>query len=70
MWTHNAAGHFNAPFTVTGGWSPFSQTTAADFTGDGKADLIARDDNTADLRSWAGHNDATFASPTTLTGGW
>ncbi|MET9695158.1 methyltransferase domain-containing protein, partial [Streptomyces sp. NPDC006514] len=57
-------------FTVTGGWSPFSQTTAADFTGDGKADLIARDDNTADLRSWAGHNDATFASPTTLTSGW
>ncbi|MFE9481316.1 FG-GAP-like repeat-containing protein [Streptomyces spororaveus] len=70
MWTHNAGGYFNAPFTVTSGWRPFSQTTAADFTGDGKADLIARDDNTADLLSWVGHNNATFASPTTLTAGW
>ncbi|MFE2140316.1 FG-GAP-like repeat-containing protein [Streptomyces sp. NPDC059456] len=70
MWTHNAGGHFNAPINVTSGWRPFSQTTAADFTGDGKADLIARDDTTTGLRSWAGHDDTTFASPTTLTTGW
>ncbi|MFJ9342327.1 FG-GAP-like repeat-containing protein [Streptomyces sp. NPDC101733] len=70
MWTHNAGGYFNAPTTVTGGWSAFSQTLAADFTGDGRTDLIARDDRTGELRSWAGRDDTSFASPSTLTTGW
>ncbi|MEU2505743.1 VCBS repeat-containing protein, partial [Streptomyces sp. NPDC007863] len=69
MWTHNAGGFFNSPITVTGGWN-FSQTTTADFDGNGKADLIARNDTTGDLTIWAGHGDTTFGTPAKLTSGW
>ncbi|KOU18295.1 hypothetical protein ADK52_30665 [Streptomyces sp. WM6372] len=69
MWTHNAGGYFNAPVAVTGGWD-FTQTTAADFDGNGKADLIGRDTATGNLNIWAGHGDTTFGAAAKLTGGW
>ncbi|MEU8582708.1 FG-GAP-like repeat-containing protein [Streptomyces abikoensis] len=56
------------PRRLTGGWE-FTQTVAADFTGDGKADLIAKDDSDT-LHLWTGNGDGTFSRPRTLTHGW
>ncbi|MFE2527635.1 FG-GAP-like repeat-containing protein [Streptomyces sp. NPDC059382] len=47
-----------------------SQTVSADFTGDGKPDLIARDDSTGTLKLWRGEGNKTFTQPTVLTAGW
>ncbi|WP_159046064.1 FG-GAP-like repeat-containing protein [Streptomyces sp. WM6372] len=68
--TQTAAADFNGDHQADIIARDGSGTVAADFTGDGRTDLIARDDTTGDLRSWAGHADTSFASPTTLTGGW
>lgn len=53
-----------APFTPN-----FSQTAAADFTGDGVADLVARNTR-GELYLWKGSGDGTFEKPVFLTGGW
>ncbi|MEU4213133.1 FG-GAP-like repeat-containing protein [Streptomyces sp. NPDC026206] len=49
----------------------FSQTTAADFTGDGIADIVARDAH-ADLYLWEGSapGNGTFRKPRKLSGDW
>jgi lysophospholipase L1-like esterase len=47
-----------------------SQTAAADFNGDGLADIIARDDASGELRMWLRRSDGTFADPVKVTGGW
>ncbi|MEU8625045.1 FG-GAP-like repeat-containing protein [Streptomyces sp. NPDC048669] len=47
-----------------------SQTAGADFNGDGRADIIARDDSTGELRMWLRRADGTFAGAVTVTGGW
>ncbi|MFF4739083.1 FG-GAP-like repeat-containing protein [Streptomyces sp. NPDC001262] len=47
----------------------YSQTTAADFTSDGAADLVARD-NDANLYLWKGTGDGSFGGANRLTGGW
>ncbi|WP_159012211.1 FG-GAP repeat domain-containing protein [Streptomyces sp. NRRL F-5123] len=41
-----------------------------DYDGNGKADIIARDDSTGTLYIWAGHGDTTFGAATKLTTGW
>ncbi|MEU7167087.1 FG-GAP-like repeat-containing protein [Streptomyces morookaense] len=53
-----------APFTPN-----FSQTAAADFTGDGVADLVARNSR-GELYLWKGSGDGTFEKPVFLTGDW
>ncbi|GHF54968.1 hypothetical protein GCM10010218_40390 [Streptomyces mashuensis] len=58
-----------SPFTPN-----FTQTTAADFTGDGIADIVARTtDGEAKLYLWKGLGDGTFSRPDRdhpLTTGW
>ncbi|GHC69409.1 hypothetical protein GCM10010507_55400 [Streptomyces cinnamoneus] len=60
--------------TLAGGDAPtrftpnFSQTTAADFTGDGVADIVAR--GTEDLYLWPGAGDGTFRRPVQLKAHW
>ncbi|MEU1075129.1 FG-GAP-like repeat-containing protein [Streptomyces sp. NPDC005878] len=61
-------GTFGGPRQLTGGWS-FTETTAADFTGDGKPDLIAKD-TANNLHLWTGRGDGTFDRPRQLTTGW
>ncbi|WHM36625.1 FG-GAP-like repeat-containing protein [Streptomyces sp. BPTC-684] len=61
-------GTFGRPRQLTGGWN-FTETTAGDFTGDGKPDLIAKD-SANNLSLWAGRGDGSFDRPRQLTGGW
>ncbi|MFD0277500.1 FG-GAP-like repeat-containing protein [Kitasatospora sp. NPDC127111] len=61
--------HRGYPAVDGNGRSNFSQTAAADFTGDGKADIVARDVN-GRLYLWKHNADAGFAWPLTLTDGW
>ncbi|MGW2255787.1 FG-GAP repeat domain-containing protein [Kitasatospora sp. NPDC001660] len=48
----------------------YSQTAAADFTGDGKADIIARDDSTGNLMMWVHDAGGSYNAPKVVTGGW
>ncbi|WP_420711825.1 FG-GAP-like repeat-containing protein [Streptomyces sp. NRRL F-5123] len=68
MWAGNGDGTFGAARQVTSGWN-FTQTAAADFDGNGKADIIARD-TSGNLKIWAGHGDGTFGAAAQLTTGW
>ncbi|MGW6392535.1 FG-GAP-like repeat-containing protein [Streptomyces sp. NPDC055103] len=68
LWVNRGDGTFAAPSNVTGGWN-FTQTAAADFDGNGKSDLIARDPD-GNLKIWAGRGDGTFGAAAHLTGGW
>src|SRR5205823_5260957 len=63
-------GGFARAVLLTGGWGAFSQTTTADFNGDGKADLIARQDATGNLYLWTGNGMGGFARAVLPTGGW
>ncbi|MFE3787351.1 FG-GAP repeat domain-containing protein [Streptomyces goshikiensis] len=47
----------------------YTQTSAADFNGDGAADIIARD-GSANLKVWAHNPNGTFNSAAQLSGGW
>ncbi|WP_051806649.1 FG-GAP-like repeat-containing protein [Streptomyces sp. NRRL F-2664] len=68
LWVGRGDGTFATPTNVTGGWS-FTQTAAADFDGNGKTDLIARDGD-GNLKIWAGRGDGTFGAAAQLTAGW
>ncbi|MFB7343932.1 FG-GAP-like repeat-containing protein [Streptomyces hydrogenans] len=68
LWAGRGDGTFGTPTNVTGGWN-FTQTAAADFDGNGKADLIAKDAN-GNLKIWAGRGDGTFGAAAQLTAGW
>ncbi|MCC3774101.1 FG-GAP-like repeat-containing protein [Streptomyces sp. UNOB3_S3] len=61
-------GTFGQPKKLTGDWN-FTQTTAADFTGDGKPDLIAKD-KSGDLYIWNGEGNGGFSRSRKLTGDW
>ncbi|MFD6939148.1 FG-GAP-like repeat-containing protein [Streptomyces goshikiensis] len=64
-----AADHAD-PYPVNEGPAPvYSQTSAADFNGDGAADIIARD-GSANLKVWAHNPNGTFNSAAQLSGGW
>ncbi|MFJ9576375.1 FG-GAP-like repeat-containing protein [Streptomyces sp. NPDC101191] len=55
---------------MTGGWN-FAQTVAAhDIDGDGKADILARDDSTGTLKAWSARGDGTFGAARDVTKGW
>ncbi|MEU9082841.1 FG-GAP-like repeat-containing protein [Streptomyces sp. NPDC048357] len=68
LWAGRGDGTFAGPTNVTGGWN-FTQTAAADFDGNGKTDLIARDTD-GNLKIWAGRGDGTFNTAAHLTAGW
>lgn len=61
MWVRNPDGSFQPKKPVTQGWT-LTGTTVGDFTGDGKADIIARDAN-GTLKIWTGRGDTTFHAP-------
>ncbi|MEU3350297.1 FG-GAP-like repeat-containing protein [Streptomyces sp. NPDC037389] len=61
-------GTFGTPKTVVHGWD-YTQTAAGDFTGDGEADLIARD-SAGNLQLFAGNGNGTFAPPKKVLSGW
>ncbi|MEU1092007.1 VCBS repeat-containing protein, partial [Streptomyces sp. NPDC005877] len=52
----------------TGGWD-FTQTTAGDFNGDGRTDLVAQDSR-SDLWIWKGKGDGTFRGKELLSRNW
>ncbi|MGW6395377.1 FG-GAP-like repeat-containing protein [Streptomyces sp. NPDC055103] len=68
LWAGRGDGTFADPTKVTEGWN-FTQTTAGDFDGNGRTDLIARDPD-GNLKIWAGRGDGTFGAPAHLTSGW
>ncbi|MEV7670265.1 FG-GAP-like repeat-containing protein [Streptomyces sp. NPDC088752] len=68
LWVNRGDGTFGAARNVTGGWN-FTQTAAADFDGNGKTDLIAKDAD-GNLKIWAGRGDGTFGAAAQLTAGW
>ncbi|WP_168715415.1 MULTISPECIES: FG-GAP-like repeat-containing protein [Streptomyces] len=68
LWVNRGDGTFHAARNVTGGWN-FTQTAAADFDGNGKTDLIARDAE-GNLKIWAGRGDGTFGAAQQLSTNW
>jgi len=76
LWYYKGSGNPSAPFRartkVGGGWNMFDTFTGArDLTGDGKADLIARDKNgVLWLYKGTGTTSAPFATRTQIGGGW
>ncbi|MEU7154706.1 FG-GAP-like repeat-containing protein [Streptomyces sp. NPDC045470] len=68
LWAGNGDGTFAPPARVTRGWV-FTRTAAADFTGDGILDLVARDGE-GNLLLWPGRGDGTFAVRVTAVRGW
>ncbi|WP_441250982.1 glycoside hydrolase domain-containing protein [Kitasatospora sp. McL0602] len=55
---------------LTTGWGSYSEAVSGDFTGDGKADLVARDNNSGTLYLWPGNGQGGFNSSIVLTTGW
>lgn len=76
LWLYRGSGKFSVPFTprtrVGGGWGGFTQLTGAgDVTGDGRADLLARDrSGVLWLYRGTGNASAPFAPRTRIGGGW
>ncbi|MEU7190312.1 FG-GAP-like repeat-containing protein [Streptomyces sp. NPDC045369] len=78
VWKSRKGGAFDLPKKLTGDWN-FTRTAAADFTGDGVTDLVARQERKEArpdqpagtfLRMWAGTKKGVFARPVDVTGGW
>ncbi|MFG2983108.1 transglycosylase family protein [Streptomyces sp. NPDC048258] len=58
------------PYPVNEAPAPvYTQTAAADFTGDGAADIIAKDAS-GNLKMWVHNPAGTFNSPAQVTTGW
>ncbi|MFG2898251.1 FG-GAP-like repeat-containing protein [Streptomyces zaomyceticus] len=55
---------------VTGTSKDLSETAAADFDGDGRTDLLARDATSATLRVWFGRGDGSFDRSLRVTYDW
>ncbi|MEU8581698.1 FG-GAP-like repeat-containing protein [Streptomyces abikoensis] len=62
--------NFSSKFKMTDGWD-YTQTVAGDFNGDGKIDLIAKDDATGSRYMWllTGDGDGTFSRPSLIADG-
>ncbi|QNP64673.1 FG-GAP repeat domain-containing protein [Streptomyces genisteinicus] len=76
LWLYKGTGNAAAPFAartqVGGGWQTFGELTGAgDVSGDGKADLLARDKaGVLWLYKGTGNAAAPFAARTQIGGGW
>ncbi|MFG1806558.1 N-acetylmuramoyl-L-alanine amidase [Streptomyces sp. NPDC049040] len=76
LWLYKGTGSATAPFSgrspIGGGWNIYNALTApGDITGDGKADLVARD-SAGSLWLYKGTGSPTtpYASRTKIGGGW
>lgn len=76
LWYYTGTGNITSPFAprtkVGGGWQSYTLITGAgDLTGDGRADLVARDrDGVLWLYRATGNPAAPFAPRTKIGGGW
>ncbi|MEU9201372.1 VCBS repeat-containing protein, partial [Streptomyces sp. NPDC048332] len=76
LWLYQGTGKTNAPFTartrVGGGWNTYTELVGgADLTGDGTADLLARDKTgVLWLYQGTGKTNAPFTARTRVGGGW
>ncbi|MFI1101047.1 FG-GAP repeat domain-containing protein [Streptomyces melanogenes] len=76
LWYYKATGNITSPFAsrtkVGGGWQTYTMLTGAgDLTGDGKADLLARDrDGVLWLYRGTGNPASPFQTRTKVGGGW
>lgn len=76
LWLYKASGRTGAPFAtrskVGGGWNTYTQLTGpGDLTGDGRADLLARDrDGVLWLYRGTDTTSAPFTARTRVGGGW
>ncbi|MEV7418411.1 VCBS repeat-containing protein [Streptomyces sp. NPDC089919] len=76
LWLYKGTGRATAPFTtrtkVGAGWGTYNTLTgSADLTGDGKADLLARDETgVLWLYKGTGKASAPFAARTKVGGAW
>ncbi|MFD8716634.1 choice-of-anchor D domain-containing protein [Streptomyces sp. NPDC059629] len=76
LWLYRGTGNATTPFAartlISGGWNTYTTLTGAgDVTGDGRADLLARDTK-GSLWLYRGTGNATtpFAARTLISGGW
>ena len=76
LWLYKGTGSVSAPFAarvrIGGGWNAYGTLTATgDVTGDGRADLVARDGSgVLWLYRGTGSASAPFAARTKIGGGW
>ncbi|MFJ5552524.1 FG-GAP repeat domain-containing protein [Streptomyces sp. NPDC093225] len=76
LWLHKGTGKPTAPFAgrtkIGSGWQQYNQLTgSADLTGDGKPDLLARDNNgVLWLYKGTGKTTTPFTTRTKIGGGW
>ncbi|GHE97147.1 hypothetical protein GCM10014715_61790 [Streptomyces spiralis] len=76
LWLYKGTGSASAPYAartkIGGGWNTYnSLTSAGDLTGDGKADLVARDGSgVLWLYKGTGSASAPYAARTKIGGGW
>lgn len=65
----NGVGGFGSPFQIDHGWTGFTFAGAADLTGDGHPDILARGAN-GTLWLYHGNGGAGLTTPTQLSTGW
>jgi hypothetical protein len=74
LWLYQGTGRgiFAARTRIGGGWNTYTQLTGnADFTGDGRADLVARDhDGVLWLYRGTGNATSPYAARTRIGAGW
>jgi len=67
----NGAGGFTTPITLGPGWTSYNAIAGgADYTGDGRADLLGINDTDGRLRIYPGNGAGGFTTPITLGPGW
>ncbi|MFB7597552.1 FG-GAP-like repeat-containing protein, partial [Streptomyces sp. NPDC056160] len=76
LWLYKGTGRTSAPYTarvkIGGGWNTYnSLTSTGDLTGDGKADLVARDGSgVLWLYKGTGRTSAPYTARVKIGGGW
>lgn len=71
MFSSDGQGGVRAPVRVGSGWGGYSELTGvADFTGDGAADVLARQDSTGNLYVYPGNGRGGWLRPMVIGRGW